>query len=211
MRRISACLCAAVLVLTAVLSVSASDDYVFETMLTPNTDEAAVGEVVTVECNVYGITDVNGLIAIDTTIEYDPSVLEYRSAVSRSMDRRQRGPDSCGGRRGRKGKGIPFLCQRRTARQRSDRRLDHRHVALPCKGWGRDGDRAAHLQRRQYICTQRSWRNGLRQRLRSRSAHCRRQYGQDHYLLCFGCRHSHNGAAVYETAQIEFRKEMRGK
>ena len=68
MRRISACLCAAVLVLTAVLSVSASDDYVFETMLTPNTDEAAVGEVVTVECNVYGITDVNGLIAIDTTI-----------------------------------------------------------------------------------------------------------------------------------------------
>ena len=79
MRRISACLCAAVLVLTAVLSVSASDDYVFETMLTPNTDEAAVGEVVTVECNVYGITDVNGLIAIDTTIEYDPSVLEYQS------------------------------------------------------------------------------------------------------------------------------------
>lgn len=78
MRRISAYLCAAAFALLSVLPADAANDYAFETMLTPSTDDASVGDIVTVECNVYGITDVNGLIAIDTTVEYDPAILEYQ-------------------------------------------------------------------------------------------------------------------------------------
>ena len=78
MRRISAYLCAAAFALLSVLPADAANNYAFETMLTPSTDDASVGDIVTVECNVYGITDVNCLIAIDTTVEYDPAILEYQ-------------------------------------------------------------------------------------------------------------------------------------
>lgn len=86
MRRISAYLCAAAFALLSVLPADAANDYAFETMLTPSTDDASVGDIVTVECNVYGITDVNGLIAIDTTVEYDPpsSNIRTRRCCSRS-------------------------------------------------------------------------------------------------------------------------------
>ena len=52
MRRISAYLCAAAFALLSVLPADAANNDALETMLTPSTDDASVGDIVTVECNV---------------------------------------------------------------------------------------------------------------------------------------------------------------
>lgn len=217
MRRISAYLCAAAFALLSVLPADAANDYAFETMLTPSTDDASVGDIVTVECNVYGITDVNGLIAIDTTVEYDPAILEYQDTEvlfpelwtgdNEDLTRAEVGAD---------GKGRVFLSFANDGRpgKGRDRRHHHREAAIPRQKRGGDDDEAAHLQRRQHVRAQRSGRDGLRKGLRRRSAHRRGHHDQNHHLLRVGRRYPRHGAAVYEKqekAKAPARKEMRGK
>lgn len=185
--------------------------------MTPSTDDASVGDIVTVECNVYGITDVNGLIAIDTTVEYDPAILEYQDTEvlfpelwtgdNEDLTRAEVGAD---------GKGRVFLSFANDGRP--GKGVTEGTITAKLQFRVKSGEGTT-TKLRIYSGDSTFALNDLGETVYGRGCaadlpHRRGHHDQNHHLLRVGRRYPRHGAAVYEKqvkAKAPARKEMRGK